>query len=728
MTNDDELRSRLGRLADTHDLGNLTVDAVQDRHTRGIRRQRFATMGVILVAVLAAAGVVRLANQGDDIPDVASADTDDATDDQPVDAGTTTTTTIAPNENSTTTAPGPYGASESDPAYSGAHVVAWRDGFLRFGQIYVESESTFTELLPDIADFFPPELIEAMQDAGIEDANGASLQETTDALEAAGLLDEVTEIFQENPDLISAFNEVQGGGTFKFEASTSPDGQTWTVLDEFAPPGTTNYFDRVESTGDALLLVSSEWPEGRSNPVVSVSTTTDLVNWHTAVVPTSAPDVPDWVEAHVRLDNIALGANGWYGITSISTSIDLWNKVPAAIRDEFEGSGGYGYSVGSEGLTINGSGDDSFAEYGVDVAQSAGDDTPADDPAESTSPSTTITAPATTVVFSDAEAEAESRLVTWDELGISLEDYRRYQESGELAGGAFVGGFDGSVSPATSPTDSACCLLVATDAGFIAQMHAWSPTSNVPDAPAQFFSADGQVWTELSFPNDERPLSLAAVAGGVVATTLGETGNNVWRGDTTGENWQQVMVDGLDQARASFHSGGPSGLAALLDLQVFEYNEPIFDLTFEYEGFELFSSGVLGGGMTFRLTDLSTGDVVLDESVTFAGSSADDFFREDLDNVVFLDGDGNDIVAIPENLLNQEFEAAREQAIIDTGWVEPDYVYNPDFSLVASVDGLDWHVIDLPGDGSRLDQPVISNGVVIVANYETGEYLTFTLD
>jgi hypothetical protein len=726
MTHDDELRSRLGRLADTHDLGNLTVDSVQDRHTRGVRRQRFATMGVILVAVLATAGVVRLANQGDDIPDVASADTDDATDDQPVEAGTTTTT--APGENSTTTAPSPNGLDESDFAYGGANVVAWGDGFLRFGQIYVESDSTFTELLPDIADFFPPDLIQAMQDAGIEDANGASLQETTDALEAAGLLDEVTEIFQENPDLIAAFNEVQGGGTYQFEASTSPDGQTWTVLDEFAPPGTSDYFDRVESTGDALLVVSSEWPGDRSTRVVSVSTTTDLVNWHTAVVPTSAPDVPDWVEASVRLDNIALGANGWYGITNVSTSIDLWSRVPAAIRDEFEGSGGYGYSVGAEGLTINGSGNGTFEDYGVDVAQSAGDDTPADDPAESTSPSTTITAPATTVVYSAGEAEGESRLVTWDELGISLEDYQRYQESGELAGAAFVGGFDGSLSAATVPTTEAgCCLLVATDAGFIAQTYVWTTGANAPSALVLFFSTDGQSWTERSFPSDERATSLAAVAGGVVATTFGDTSTNVWRGDSTADNWQQVTLDGVGQARVSLHGGGPSGLAALVDLQEFEFNEPVFDLTLEHDGFELFSSSGVGGSITFRLTNLLTDEIVLDTSLNLATSSAPNFLREDLDNVVFLDDDGNDIVAIPEELLNQEFDAAREQAVIDTGWVEPDNEYNPDFSVVATNDGLDWHVIDLPGDGSRLDQPVISNGVVIVANNERGEYLTFTL-
>ena len=55
MTSNDELRSRMGRLSETHQLGELTIDGVHDRNGRRVRRQRFVGMGAVLLLVLATA-------------------------------------------------------------------------------------------------------------------------------------------------------------------------------------------------------------------------------------------------------------------------------------------------------------------------------------------------------------------------------------------------------------------------------------------------------------------------------------------------------------------------------------------------------------------------------------------------------------------------------------------------------------------------------------------------
>ena len=75
MTHDDELRSRIGRLAETHEVAPLTADEVIARQSAFAGRQRLLAVAAVLVLVLGVAGVIALVT-GDD-PDVDVAGTPD---------------------------------------------------------------------------------------------------------------------------------------------------------------------------------------------------------------------------------------------------------------------------------------------------------------------------------------------------------------------------------------------------------------------------------------------------------------------------------------------------------------------------------------------------------------------------------------------------------------------------------------------------------------------------
>lgn len=558
MSHDDELRSRIGRLAETHEVAPLTADEVVARRSRGARRQRLLAVAAAVLLFGGVAGAVVLFT-GDD-PDVDVADgaddgadqgiTVEGTDDRGSEPGDGDAPPSSTDEATvpTTTLMFPEGGDAIDMGFGGPDwVVPWGDGFLSVGQIFEPSDVGFEDLVPDARDRFPAAIIEAVEAAG-----AVTLQEMIDAVTEAGLLDEATEIFTADPELLDAFNEVQSGGTWRFAAQVSDDGETWTELPDFALPSGQEWAQQVASDGATLVVVEQIWNDA-GDDTVQVSTTTDLTEWTVTDIPMPADTTPDFVQADTFVNDLALGADGWYTTLSRNTWIDLWSMVPEDLLAELnELDAGYGFEPAEEGLqvVIYEYDDIAFDDGGADFGG-----------AEFVEPATTVPAPEPFDEPFDEPFEPEVHsVIPWSELPLTYDEYLEFA-FGQFDTIAFVGGFDGSIAAAAAPEGfDECCTVVGTDAGFLAQ--GWR------DGPALLaFSADGQTWSDVALPAGIDWINaLAAVQGGAVMV---DQDGGVWRAEADGANWQAVTIPDLpENTFLWFQDTGGRGIATAVDVGV----------------------------------------------------------------------------------------------------------------------------------------------------------------
>jgi hypothetical protein len=685
MTHDDELRSRLGRLAESRGTADLRFDDVKERRERRGRQQRVLAVAALFTLVLGTVGVIRLLNDdGSSEVEIASEPKSDETAEDDADEDTprsTTTTTVPAGEGSDIAAATAFDGGGYGPDW----IVPWGDGFLSLGQVFEPSDLTMQDLIPDIADRFPPEVIEALN--GVTDLN-----ESVEILTEAGLIDQATEIVTGDPELFDAYNQVQSGGTSRFEASVSPDGENWTVLSDFAVPGGSQYFNSVQSDGEHLVVSEQIWDEesGRTREIL-VSSTTDLVGWTTNSIPIERPDVPDYVTADAHLEGVAIGDGGWYATVQTSMWIDIWSLVSDDLRIELESSG-YGWTPRPEGLVI-----ESYEEF--------------EDPP-----------------ISPADGPSEVGTIPWSELGITYDDYIAYDSGDSYPGNgsaaAWVGTWDGSIAPAGAARSTDCCQVIGTDSGFIAVSWAGDFSRSDPTGPELYFSADGQTWNSITAPPVEGWLGvLAAVDEGVVMTVSTDDGTqHLWRGDASGRDWQPIEIPGLpESSNIWFEERGSRGIATVVDLTVYDYDEQVeFETSMEWDGYEIYTFNHSDGTVDFRITDLASRDVVAENVLDVSRSTLPEFLDYSGTTVDFLDIEGELIVSVPMEEATRVTSEAEEAAREASGWVEPDYDYNPDFWLVASHDGIDWHVEDLADTQEGWYGQAAINGNTVVMRGDAG--------
>jgi hypothetical protein len=687
MSHDDELRSRLGRLAESHQLAEVSFDSIEARGDRRTRNRRVVLAASVLTLLLGTAGVLRLFD-GDEAGDVDVASNAET----PTSSLPASTTTLVPGVPPSADSTAGSSVAVPVPGYGGPdRIVPWGDGFLSLGEVFEPLDVTMQDLVPGIEGRFSPEIIAALVDADV-----TGIPEAIEVLREAGLLDEATAAVQNDPVLLEMYNRVDAGGTYRFEASISPDGENWTVLPDFALPGGSQNFGTVQSDGEHLLVVEQVWDSelgGRSE--LLVSSTTDLVNWTTSSLPIEFPDVPPYVTVDVGLLGATIGADGWYATANFSTWIDTWELFPEDLRAELENTD-YGWSPSPEGLVIG------SYPYEADVVAADGPTPPGPPP-------------------------AQERTIPWDDLGVTYEDYASYEQGYDRFGQAWVGAWDGSIVAATAAVATACCQLTGTDSGFLAESwDGYEERTAEPDGARLFFSSDGQSWTEIPGPPGDGWFGgLVAVDGGVITTMSSDDGTQqIWRADPSGAGWQPVEIPGLPAtASVWFGDTGARGIATVVDVATYDdpYEQVEYATTFEWDGFEIFTYNYADSSFDFKVTDLATQEIVVEYLGVVSDGPVPDFVSLVGGGVGILDEEGNEIVVVPIEEISAPAAAAQEAAREEAGWVEADYQSSSDFWLVASLDGTNWYVEDLPeNDEGDYDGQVAINGTTVVVGGPQG--------
>jgi hypothetical protein len=148
-------------------------------------------------------------------------------------------------------------------------------------------------------------------------------------------------------------------------------------------------------------------------------------------------------------------------------------------------------------------------------------------------------------------------------------------------------------------------------------------------------------------------------------------------------------------------------------------------VTIEQDGFEIRSETAADGSVTVLVTEIATGTVVIDEFIDPRRSALPEFLRYDTDagnSITLLDPDGEAVVTVSMETFDDATSQAVAQAQAESGWVEPDYDYAPDFWLVATADGIDWFVEDLDDSGADagFGQAAVNGDIVVVRRWEGG--------
>ncbi|MEM9466603.1 MAG: hypothetical protein AAGA90_14620 [Actinomycetota bacterium] len=643
-------------------------------------------------------------------------------------------------------------ATADDSAYYGGEApLAWGDGFLSIRQEFVPSEVTLPELVPDLAERVPAEVAEAVEAAGIDLNEPGSINDAITALSEAGLFDEVSEIFLEDPVLMEAYGTVSGG-TYVQIAEYSADGITWEPVD-FDFKLSENAWPEYRSNGDHLIAVVTDntWgPDGRRLDLsISIHLTSDLVSWTTVDLPITLPTAPDYVQQDAWIDQVAITADGWYVGASVNQYIDLYQVLPERIR-----TGNYSWNAVAEGVRI----EDWAALHEAEMAAAESGE------------------------WEDVEAlePVLVEVISWDELPLTFEEWNTttFDSGGRQA---FVGTFDGSITPAASPEGIEWFQVAGTGQGYLAWGQIYTPSELtmqelVPDIesrfPAEildafadaglsvgdadsidaasalleeaglldlatetvmndpelldafmqvtsggvydtaaFFSADGLSWAPVTVPELEWVESIVPIGDAVLVIGSSENGQRFWLGDPETGSWEQV--DGPDLGENQWlyfdaRSSSGEGLAAVIDSgESYGPDFVAWSATIEHDGFELTMSADGEGFQTLTIVEIATGEVVRDTTIEMWSEEL--YLWGEDDTFEFLDADGNVVVTVPMEL-GEELAWRAESEAYDA-WYQAN-PYEPELTLVATVDGRNWIV--QPLDVSPTDEGWYGGGAAAI--------------
>ncbi len=174
-----------------------------------------------------------------------------------------------------------YGGNNGGPS----QVLAWGDGFVSFSKVWIPSLPL--RLNADSGAELPPDLDEV---------------ELHEFLDQADRLD-LDQLKWYTDNLV---------GTYQARAQVSPDGETWTDMENFSLP----YGQyRFEMLSDGTHLVSVHRTYDRATGQIAdlvVSVTTDLITWISSVLPVAPRLGSADTQTTVGGFRVALGPDGWY--------------------------------------------------------------------------------------------------------------------------------------------------------------------------------------------------------------------------------------------------------------------------------------------------------------------------------------------------------------------------------------------------------------------------------
>jgi hypothetical protein len=238
-------------------------------------------------------------------------------------------------------------------------------------------------------------------------------------------------------------------------------------------------------------------------------------------------------------------------------------------------------------------------------------------------------------------------------------------------------------------------LLVATSEGFLDL------------GPSARFSPDGQTWTEGDPLGPNMSFQAAAPLGDdVLAVTSGSYGNSsILLLDATGTTIDEVEIAELGDHFLAW--GGLASPAFIVESITPDALERT--IVVEHEGFELTQE--FGAITAYQLVDLTTGDVVAEESVdlqvTEIGEDGPfEHLTTDERSVTITDPDtGETIVEIPQSVVGRAWQDLEQD------------VEQPDHWLVATTDGETWLVEQLDsGESDEFSPPILTaiNGSTVL--------------
>ena len=202
------------------------------------------------------------------------------------------------------------------------------------------------QLPPEVSELFSDEVTELFAD-GLP----ATMDEATEMLSEAGLLDEVSQVFSNNPE---AWEALRGPDTpsFTTEVWTTADGATWTRAE--VPANLAGA--QISSSGGGLAVWGTQydgdgWPTG-----ATIAATDDLATWRFADLEL-ARDLPPYLQASLWIPAVAVVDGRWYALVTEHYDIDWASLLPAADAEALN-LGAYSMSYDHDGITITHSTED----------------------------------------------------------------------------------------------------------------------------------------------------------------------------------------------------------------------------------------------------------------------------------------------------------------------------------------------------------------------------------
>ena len=716
------VRVDLQRIATGIDVGEPTIMLTAVRQTVvKRRRRRNAVIGVAAAGTLAMSGVVIANVIGSDSPATLTTSTEPGRDEDEVTVETTSD--VAPPA---TLPPVPVqpsiGELVSDPAYAldassyagGAQLLEWNGGFLAIRSVFAP-QALPAELPQEVIDKFPQEVLDVF---GGE--LPATIDEATQMLEEAGLLDEVNEILESNPEVSEAIYAESPFGTVA--ARFSPDGKEWSDIETAFPAGADPW--SMVSTGARVVAMSQPSLDrtGRLEAsVIEVHSSSDLVNWTTQTIPAPAgpADLPEYVDLEFYANSLAANSDRWVLSVQSYQTVDPLELIDPVIREEIESSGsGYGIGADEAGLTIS-VGDELDGEYVVESRYEVG-------PAE----------PGVEPVASAPDAEPVTYTFTWAELGLDgLEEFQGFQ-NGESPSAVWTSnGVDEPI--AVTPGSEMIGRngsIVSVDSGFVA-----------PVESGVGYSQDGVTWTTVELPGGALPGSLVPVGDSVLTFVQsfdgpGAGSTEPFRLDVSTLTWTPVEVPGLPEGAWLSAAGDgvatvivdAAGASLAVDLVTTRMSVEVDGYRFESE----FAFEAGAESISYVVTEVATGRIVSSESATDVDS--DDPFEfakesEDDSGIVLLDPESGDELFVAEfdDILFEYFDADGDVVDVEVG---EESVRSPDEWILAT-DGVTWLVEQIEREESPVgdDEGFIGvndialvDGIVLVSQSD-GSFIRYEL-
>ncbi|MEM8618594.1 MAG: hypothetical protein AAGF73_02620 [Actinomycetota bacterium] len=657
--NDDRIRRGLAAAADEIEPGDAAE--VRASLTARVRRRRLLARGgalAVVVALVAAIGIVAVSIIGDDEPATLVGVDPTTTTAPPTTAPPTTVadvpvTVVDDSSDSDSpvvsiveqpaTASGPAsaergsatGGSESQVlAGSGSSIVypeiavPWRDGFLVAASRAV-AQPLPNELPEDIRELFPQEVLDLFPD-GLP----PTISEAQQILSDAGLLDEVTEVLAAHPEANEAVYS-QSAPPSEYDARFTIDGNDWEPIDLVLPESIT-WLAGAQSDGERLVALGSTTTDDGTESY-AVASTSDLVLWDVQPIPLSGrADYPDIFLQFRSPISFAVSGDRWVAQFTEHVQLDP-SRLPPQFAD------GYSPYVVAEGIRLE------RWIAGVDAPETV-----------------------TTITWSEldiAEDVGAAIAASW-QGGAPLPT--------QLYSAAIGGDVVSSEGPATYGSEA---QVLATPAGFVGFFDGVR------------FSADGVEW-QLQSDLDEqsRILGSMGMGDGIVLFTVDRSGAVVGhRLDDQGRDLGAVEVSALPDGWApltmGFAGGGTADRVVLVDAGQDQ------EMTAE-------PLQVVEDGFTLTVNTSSQQDWTLIEDLTGTVVAAGPFAASD-DQEFMLDfGPGIRVTNASSGEVVAEFSDEAYNAAL-RALSPPSYGYRPDLWLFAAGDDGALIVEDLPEDSGE---------------------------